>query len=53
MLRSVARNLIAATFPISSLWAVAMLEAVGLPDDPGFAKDFDEVAQALRGLQKN
>ncbi|HLL05691.1 MAG TPA: hypothetical protein VK539_34290 [Myxococcaceae bacterium] len=64
MLRSVARNLIAATFPLSSLWAVAMLEAVGLPedaefveahrpDDPGFAKDFDEVAQALRGLQKN
>lgn len=64
MLRSVAKNLIVATFPISSLWAVAMLEAVGLPedaefveahrpDDPGFAKDFDEVAQALRGLQKN
>lgn len=63
-LRAVALNLISETSPDSSLWAAAMLEAVGRPEDAAFieahcpadpvlAQVFNDAARALHGLQKN
>lgn len=63
-LRGVARDLVAATSPVPSLWAAALLEAIGrpedaavletyCPEDPTFAKVFRDAARALRGRQKN
>ncbi len=48
MLRSVARNLMAATFPVSSLWAVAMLEAVGSPRMQRLSRRTVRMTQALQ-----
>ncbi len=62
-LRDLARRLIVATTPNSSIRAALLLQFVGQPEDAEFieayrptepilAKVFDEAAQALRGLQK-
>ncbi|HSP80745.1 MAG TPA: hypothetical protein VLQ93_19615, partial [Myxococcaceae bacterium] len=62
-LRDLARRLIVATAPNSSIRAALLLQFVGQsedaefieayrPTEPILAKVFDEAAQALRGLQK-
>jgi len=63
-LRGVARELVAATSPVPSLWAAVLLEAIGrpedatvletyCPEDPTFAKVFRDAARALRDRQTN
>lgn len=63
-LRSVARSLIAATFPNPSTVAATLLGGVGLPEDaefleahrpasPTLAKVFNEATRALRKTQRN
>jgi hypothetical protein len=62
-LRDVARKVIVATAPHSSLRAAILLRFIGQPEDvalleayrpaePSLAKTFDEAARVLRGLQK-
>lgn len=63
-LRGVARERVAATSPVPSLWAAVLLEAIGrpedatvletyCPEDPTFAKVFRDAARVLRDRQKN